>query len=82
VKLLRAEVELCQKDPAYLNKTRSVRSIPWKKVGERIFENGASYPFGPTTCARKWEEVMRKKEEVPRRKNATGRKSDVLQDAE
>ncbi|GAB7354030.1 hypothetical protein MBLNU459_g4615t1, partial [Dothideomycetes sp. NU459] len=31
---------------------------PWKKVSETMQKNGASYPFAPATCAKKWEQVQ------------------------
>lgn len=31
--------------------------LPWKKVAEWMFSQGASYPFAGATCAKKWEEM-------------------------
>jgi hypothetical protein len=31
--------------------------LPWKKVAEWMFSQGASYPFAGATCAKKWEQM-------------------------
>lgn len=31
---------------------------PWKKISEWMKDNGASYPFAPATCAKKWEHIQ------------------------
>jgi len=33
------------------------KKIQWKKVGERMIQLGASYRFGPGTCAKQWQKI-------------------------
>ncbi|KAK5687889.1 hypothetical protein LTR17_026677 [Elasticomyces elasticus] len=39
----------------YEAKTRG--KLPWKKIGDWVADNGGSYRFGGSTCARKWDQL-------------------------
>jgi hypothetical protein len=32
--------------------------VPWKQVGDFIEENGGSYPFAPSTCKKKFLQLL------------------------
>jgi len=44
-------------EEGYQHKAKSYRKVPWKKVADWMLEHGASYAFGPGTCARKASEL-------------------------
>jgi hypothetical protein len=39
---------------------RKSNKLPWKKISDWMIGQGASYPFAPATCARKWDDIVRK----------------------
>lgn len=40
------------------NRMATGPKTPWKKVAEWMAAHGASYPFAPATCAKKWEQLQ------------------------
>jgi hypothetical protein len=47
----------------------------WKEISEGLFEKGASYPFAPSTCKKKWMTEMGIPYDVPRRPKHQNKRS-------